>query len=251
MSSPHSSTTRDALTLPSEGVRSLVSLLLIIHLFGVAVVLYSNASRSLTGDDPQRQANSLCQSLRVPFLVPYVQYLFQDEASNQRNYRLTHDEFIDLDYRVTFDLKLPDGKVEKVVFPAEGLWPGQRRQRMQALANKAGQRLVLEQTLPGEENVLPRILAQQLVNKYGAKSGTIVIRGHQVIEPNRVDGTDVALADPMNAAYYMTPYEATLLVQNGTVKLLKATAAGETAPSARGNRVPSLPSTPLEPAPQK
>lgn len=248
LSPAHSAT----VALPSEGVRTAVSLALFVHLFALGTVLFSNAAKSLTPDEFENERNRLSLRVAVPFLTPYMQYLFQNEASNLRNYRLTHDEYIDVDYQVFFDLKLKDGSTKTVVLPPEGLWPGQRQRRMQALANRAGQYLVLEALGRGDENILPAKLAQQIVPRYGATGGTIRIRGHRTIEPRFVFGTDQALADPFNAAHYATTYRANILVspRTGTVRLQKITDAAESAPAARrGHATPSAPPVPTEPLP--
>lgn len=225
--------------LPSETVRTVVSLLLFMQLFAIEAVLSFWATRPQLSSEFERETFA-ARLHNVAFLTAHMQYLFQDLGYS---YFLTQADQLDVDHQLLFDLKRKDGTTSQVQLPQPGLWPGIRRQRMQMLANLAGQRVGED----GTESVLPRLAANYFANRDQASSGTVRLRAHLLIPPENVAGADTALADPFNAAYYRTPYEAQILVRGGQVSLLKNTAAGETAPSAGRSRGTSPTPPPANP----
>ncbi|MBX7167005.1 MAG: hypothetical protein K1X74_11795 [Pirellulales bacterium] len=223
---------------PSDSVRTAVTLLVIVHLFAVVAVMAFWATRPITGNATQRE--SFVERLHnVSFLTGHLQLLFQDLGYN---YFLTQADQLDVDHQFVFDLKLQDGTKREATLPQPDLWPGIRRQRMQILANLAGQRIGED----GAESILPRLTAGYMARKYDAVSGTVRLRAHLLVPPENVRSPDSKLSDPFAAAYYRTPYEAQMLVRSGQVSLLKAAAAGETAPSA-GRAPRTSPGTPPAP----
>ncbi|MBI2827311.1 MAG: hypothetical protein HYX69_21775 [Planctomycetia bacterium] len=133
-------------SLPSPNVRTVVSFLLFVHLFTLAVGVAYNEFPS-----------SLEQTLgELKFFQGYRQALFMDLSYT---YYFTRGSDpggeLDIDHSLTADVKLADGEIRPIQFPAAGVWPGQRFRRYQMLgrrlatfsSNDAPQTATLAQTI--------------------------------------------------------------------------------------------------------
>jgi hypothetical protein len=137
--------TQEPPQLPSQGVRTLVSLLLFLHLFSLGVVFMSYGNP--LGIEEQESLNRRL----LDVLSPYVETFNLNLGHRYRvptppetaveptaRYYLTHGKPTDVDFVVEIDARKKDGTAEKVTIPPSNLWPHQRYLRYQMLANAIG-----------------------------------------------------------------------------------------------------------------
>lgn len=214
----------DGMPAEGHGVRTVVSLLIFVHLFLVAIAFTSYSS-----------ASALQQRLLQVF-APYLKTFSFDVNRTygaSARYHLTHALQTDVDYAVEVDAKI-NGRTEQVFIPPADIWPHQRRQRYQALANATG--WLFED--PVAQSVLPRAIAGGVLESLGASQGTIRVRAHYLVSLENMSSASPAQRDPYAPGYYNTVYEAAVLVSDGNVDLLKRSAAAETAPVDQGRKQP-------------
>ncbi len=212
-----SETTSDAAepAIASQGLRTLVSFLLFVHLFAVAVAIASSNYR----------ASGLVRQLRLRFLTPYLQTLNMDMAYN---FHLTHADELDVDHFFEMEIESDGGDKKTVTLPEAGIRPAERRRRYQQLAFETA-------ALVGNdvgESVLPRAVAARLLVENGGTRGTIRCRAHHLQEPQDVTSSDATRSDPFSSRYYRTAYEAKAFNVGGQVQVLKSEASAESAPAA-------------------
>lgn len=192
--------------LPSQGVRTVVSLLLVFHLFALLVAIGSNS-----GD---LSSSLQLQLRRVPLLMNYLQFLDMDLSYN---FALTQDTILDIDHAVTVEFSLPDGGSEQVSLPDDSMWPGTRYRRYQRLAENMAD-LALD---PDREALLPRAIAASVMSRHGVDEATITCRGHYILRPEDVYSSDLSLRDPYHERRYRTVYSAKVLRDGDQVGLVK------------------------------
>ena len=211
-------------TIPGQGARAVLSLVIFVHLFLVAVAFTSYSS-----------ASALQQRLLQVF-GPYLKTFNFDvnrAYGAAGRYHLTHALLTDIDYTLEVDAKV-DGRIEQVRIPPADVWPRQRLQRYQALANATG--WLAED--PVLQSILPRAIAAGVLNSLGAQQGTVRCRAHFLTSLENMKSATPAQRDPYSPTYYTNVYEADVLVSDGSVDLLKRSAAAETAPVQQGNKRP-------------
>jgi len=224
--------------LPSQGVRTLLSLLLFLHLFSLGVVFLSYGNP--LGIEEQA---SLSRRLLDRF-SPYVETFNLNLGHRHRvptppetaRYYLTRGMPSDVDFVVDIDAHKKDGTIEKVVIPPGDLWPHQRYLRFQLLANAIGSLSGNDRVADNEvvELILPKSVAGGVLAKLGATRGTIVCRSHRMLLSDQVGSSNSEERDPFNSRYYSTVLDAQVLVSGGRVDLLKSNPAGEVAPVEKG-----------------
>jgi hypothetical protein len=117
----------DDAELPSSGVRTIVTLLLLWHLFAVGLAWLTNLTLTPSLLLVQTKENT-------PLLAPYLRTLWMDVGYG---FRWTSGQPSDVGCALVADVTLPDGSVKRVVLP--GLeTPGRRREQYEKLANEAG-----------------------------------------------------------------------------------------------------------------
>lgn len=216
-------TAGDSAQLPPQGVRTTISLLLFMHLFGLTIGLAAYASPS-----------SLQTRLKS-FFGTYLQTLNFDFYNSARLY-LTHASPTDIDFSIEVSSKNAQGETETLTIPPAGLFPAQRTQRYQALANAAGNLATGEQIDEEMAAVLPKSIAASLLARQGATSGTVRVKAHYLMAIEDFESTTIARRDPFDPSRYTTSYEAQVLVRPDGVDLLKTSAAGEVAPVDKGSK---------------
>ncbi|HTU25903.1 MAG TPA: hypothetical protein VMF30_10930 [Pirellulales bacterium] len=217
---------------PSTEIRGLVSLLLFIHLFVVAIGLVSYTAPS-----------ALEEELRK-FFAPYLATLNFDLNPNAYptgRFYMTHDLPVDVDAQIHVDATLPSGEERSITIPEPGLWPPERRRHYQAMANAAS-------TLVGGDEeyqpVLPRSIAGSILRSWGAARGTVRIDRHLPLQIQEAESGDPERSDPFGRNRYSPVYEAQVLVSpSGQVDISKKIAAGEAAPVDRNAVDKSAPGT--------
>lgn len=206
--------------LPSESVRGLVSLLLIIHLFAIVVGLAAYPSASPV------------EVRLVTTLAPYLRTFNFDLAHGfpaPARLFLTHAGPTDIDYIVTGTVRQPDHKTAEWRLPRSGVLPLIRAQRDQYLANTIGS-LTDGQMEEQLEAVLPRAVAGAELKRHGGKSGTLKITAHYLQEVDALGGSEVNRRNPNDPSYFRDTFEANVLLGPSGVDVLKKAAKGEVAP---------------------
>ena len=204
--SPAEPTTDTSLGLPSQGVRTVVSLLLFIHLFALGVAVVSNKGE--LSSPLQRQLRS------VPLLMDYLQFLDMDMPYN---FDLTQGELLDIDHVVLVDLTLADGTSQQVVLPDDTIRPRTRRLRYLKLADN----MAFLTGDPDREGLLPGAVAGAIMNRYGVNEATITCRGQYLLTAEDVGSSDLTRRDPYHPRRFRTVYEARALRSDGQVGLVK------------------------------
>jgi hypothetical protein len=197
--------------------RTIVSFLLFLHFFALAVGLISNWYPS-----------SLAAKLRdVPAVEPYLGTLGLDLSYLER-YRLTHALPDDTEHFIDAELTLADGTQRKIRLGAGDVTPPQRYRRYARLADTSA-RLVGN---PSLESILPQAVAAGLLAEHGATGGTIRVHRRYLQGPQSIDSPIADERDPESELYNSTLYEARILKAGGQVQLLKTEAASDAAPAA-------------------
>ena len=222
---------------PSQGLRTIASLLIFIHLFALATAM---TSRATTVDTEFGTADSaiLSRMRDVPLMMDYLQLLEMDESYS---YTWTQGGPMDSASRIELelDVKGANGEPLTLTIPEAQYWPPLRDQRHRTLAGTAATLVGNE----GLENIIPQALAERFVAEHGAKSGTIRIIRHYPQSPAEAASLDEIIADPQSDRYFETIYEARVLVNDGNVSLLKSESPGTAAPAAGGRATVPLPNT--------
>jgi hypothetical protein len=198
--------------LPPPG-RTIISFLLFLQLFALAIAVLSNELPS-----------PLEVGLRK-VVAPYLKLLTMDLSYA---YNLTFgftgteaEAMQDTTYWLEADLNLPTGQPINVVFPQPGLEPKQRFRHYERMVKRAAAALGSNST----ESSLPGAIATRLVKETGATGGTIrLMRRDLPAEPYQPYS-----AEPRKL------YEARIKVAGDQVQLLKLeTSKSDTAPAPTG-----------------
>lgn len=214
-------------TAPASTGQTVLSLLLFVYLFGVALAMlsYTNAS-------PIEQ--------RVLEVMPYLKVLDIDPVHTYPSlarWHLTHFQTgdtqpVDVDFTVEITVQHEGGPDETVTIPPPGIWPPQRLRRYQSLANVMGCVIGNEEF----EGLLPKAIAGSILRQAGSRRGKIRIVAHDLASLEDLDSDRKERRDPNGSAYRRVVYEAQVLIGRDTVNLLKTSAAGEVAPVERGGK---------------
>ncbi|NIL99316.1 MAG: hypothetical protein GTO53_14590 [Planctomycetales bacterium] len=156
--------------LPSSGLRSVLTLLLLLHLFALFVAVVSNFGA---------RSGLRLQLREVPGVRPYLQLLNMDTAWN---YHLVFGTREDRDFHCEVVLQ-PGGRSSAAesgggdrsevipLMPAD-VWPGSRGRRYLMLAYNTAANAGSDQV----ESVLPAALASGMLRQRGVSEGTHLFR---------------------------------------------------------------------------
>ncbi len=199
----------------NEAVRSVLSLLLVIHLF----CIFMAVGTVLPTAPLHRRL--------VYILAPYVQLLNFDVDSTP--YYLTHNTNLDVDHRIEL---LPRGADRSVadnwaVLPDVGFRGGERYRRFQRLAH------VMAYFTQTDQEAIPAIIAKAVVQSYlshtGAAPAYVRCRGHLPIERDWVTRGTAAQRDPNDEMHFTVVYGALVTVTDGEVDVTADASASEVA----------------------
>ncbi len=218
--------------LPSSGLRTALSMVLLLHLFALFVAVASNIG----------SVSELRFGLRnVPGMVPYLQMLHMDLGYN---YHLTYDRSLDYHHYAQIELdpkSQPQGPKSRseeqtrlLELPGSFGEPGIRRQRYFNL-NRTMASLAARGKNLSDDNMaalLPRAVARTLLAENEIDSGIhrFRCRYHMARSPRAVASVDPEESDPNNPRLFGTQYEANLIVSRGEVDIVRVDNAAQTAP---------------------
>lgn len=222
-----SSTASAAPPLPPEGMRTFITLLLVVHLFAVIVAVVTNFRIFAA---PDTNTYRRVQLRNVPAVVPYLQLLHMD-LSYGFNYTYADQFDTDHHFEVELDWTGESHGDEAVVLrlPSYG-GNGLRRSRYLNLGRSAAQRM--GDGSAAQESLLPHAVARTLLKERGITTGNhrLRLQRHLLVSMENVASLDPAISDPNHTNYWMTPYEADVKFFDGELLITKQEGAGRTAP---------------------
>ena len=225
--------------LPSQGLRTVLSLLLFVHLFALSVALLSNPRDGMTSPLLNKLGG-------MRLLSGYLQMLWMDMSYD---YFHTYGplEFVaplGTDHVAEVELKFADGSTRTLHSPAANLFPRQRYLRYKSLWNNAA-RTVGQQ---GAESMLPAMVLESLLRQTGAESATLTLKRHLPMSMDRAQSNEPKDRDPFDDRYYQTLYTGYGQMRNGRFTFQKLEDAGDSAPAAAGAAPAAAAPPPAKPA---
>jgi hypothetical protein len=208
--------------LPSQTVRTVVSLLLFVHLFALLAAMLSNPQDGMASRLLIRLGN-------VRFLSAYTETLWMESAYDFF-YTYGSNEFVialGTDHQIEADLTFPGGEVQTLQIPDERRFPRQRYQRMKNLCNNAA-RVVGQQ---GVESMIPAPLAESLLKSTGAESVTLRLKRRLMQTMDLVSSSSSAARDPYDDRYSRVIYTGYAQMRNGRPDYRKLEDAGGPVPA--------------------
>lgn len=166
----------------SDGVRTVISLVLFVHLFALGLLFLSN----FEGGDWD---SVLLRRMKI-VLRPYLYPLWLDRPYH---YHLTYAEPLDFDHYIEVALTEKDSPEETIVrLPAEDLGIGQRRQRYLQLAWHFARRA----ELPTADELLPLTIGAGLIRQHDATRAQVrCFRKRPLFFDEVVAGTNTEVPD--------------------------------------------------------
>jgi hypothetical protein len=199
-----------------QGIRTLISFLLFVHLFLLLIAVAANFPPL----SPLRQ--SLGQRLREKGLLAHLQILDMDRAYDTR---LTHGRRIDIDHRLRAEIFTEDEKARTVDLPPPANWRMVRGQRYASLARN----VALAEALGGERaGLLPAAIARGLLLEDGAQRVHLICQGRFLLSREE----SARGMDPGAPEKSLTVYEADAKLAEGELIFQQRAAPLETAPPA-------------------
>jgi hypothetical protein len=233
-----SSETVAAPGMPSEPVRTIVTLLLFIHLFAVGLAIMTSSESG---------ASALLRDIkeRTPLLEPYLTQLWLDRGYD---YYLMNDQ--NWDFQLEATVKFADGHVEgPMVFPDPNLWSGERRQRYQQLAGFMGNYIARASApeasaLDGERKLLlPEAIGGGLLRQNpNAETASLKCIFHRGISREELRSENPKDRDPYGPQYFMAVGDMTIVLDRGRPTVFENMPAVEVSPVRRPSQV--KPATP-------
>lgn len=204
--------------MPEEWVRSVLSLVIFIHLFCCGVAMCANFGRSGLEDR------------LLDVLAPYMQFVHQDLGYAQ--YQLTNG-YPDSDAFLEFQPVDATGKNagDLVRLPSSGLPGTLPYAREQQLAARMAQYAAAGDDGNAYLSEMARTVGASALRQHGWTHLLIRVRRHLTQPISFSIATPPLPADPNDPRYFETAYEATVWFdEDGSVLLNKKEAASETAP---------------------
>ena len=206
--------------LPSSGgLRTALSLLLVVHFLALFVAIASNAGPP----SPLRQAFR-----NVPGAVWYLQALHMDLGYD---YHQTYDDQLDYDHFAQIEIggsSTDDGDTAVIDLPTANLRPGIRQRRYLNLTRSIASRAAQEEIA----GLLPLAVARTMLaeKEIDSDKHRFRCRFHAVLAPEDLESPNPEDKDPYHSSLYETIYEADLFFADGELQLIKTAGRRETAP---------------------
>jgi hypothetical protein len=199
--------------MPSEGVRTIVSLLLFLHLFalGLGIMTSDYGSSDLLRDIKEK----------TPGLESY---LTQFRFDRSYDYHLMNDSQLDWDHRLEATVRYADGHTDKpIVLPEPGIWPSERRQRYQRLAWYVAMFALRAADEDAKEidtqrkMELPKAIGGGLLRQHpDAESVSLRCIYHlAIIRELFLNSTDSHERDPNDSRYFLTDVDGMVVMDHG------------------------------------
>ncbi len=199
--------------------RTLVSLLLFLHFFAMAVTVAANFQ-------PVSRLRAFCGS-KLFFVRRHLEVLNMDLAYN---FHLTYGELEDVDHQLVAELPPAAGQTEPVIveLPAANLRPGIRRRRLSGLGFFIADRAEDDAT----GGLLPKSVGARLLREHDAQELTLRSRAHLVLRSEDALATDSAQSNPNAPRLFMERYAARVWRDGDDYQVYKIESQRDTAPVA-------------------
>jgi hypothetical protein len=223
-------TTEETSTGLSEGARTVVSLLLFVHMFALGLVFFSN----FEGGDWDSVLLGRMKTVVRPYLYP----LWLDRPYH---YHLTYGHELDFDHYVDVALAAPDSAEESIVrLPDDSLGVGPRRERYERLAWHFARGL---ESQPQVE-LLPLAIGGGLIKQRGAARAQVrLFRKRPLFLDDVLAGTQRVTPDERLYAadvFFLPGYDQPQLNKIGEARdvapVTEPSAGGGQRPSSRGDQ---------------
>lgn len=213
--------------MPSETVRTIVTLLLLFHLFvvGLAVMTSSESGAAKLVRDVKERPG-------------FVLYLTQFWLDRGYDYYLMNDQ--NWDFHLEATIKYADGRTESVSLPPPELGAGERRQRYQQLAGFVGNYIARggsEEATPLDTErklLLPEAIGAGLIQQHpGAESVALKCIYHRGISPRELQSDDPKDRNPDGPQFFVTTGDMTVFLADGRPVVFENSPALEVSPVRR------------------
>ena len=206
--------------MPSEGVRTIVSFLLFVHLFALVVgIIAANAPAEF--ERAIAENVGLRHYLRaVGMDLPYTYYFTRGNDPGGE---------LDIDYAIEATIKREDGEAEVVRLPADDARPHQRFHRYQKLAQQLASYAREDAPEPDDLERLAQAIALGLLQQHDAQALDLRCRG-RLTPPTMDEYRPETYTDR-----YRDAYDAHAFLWDDRVELIKKEPARDTAPPPKDN----------------
>ena len=191
--------------MPGQTPRTIVSLLLFIHLFAVSLAMAT---------DTDSGQSKLLRDIkrRTPGVEDYLAQFCLDRGYD---YHLMNDLPLDWEHHLEATIYFADGKSKMVSFPPSGIWPSERRQRYAQMAwNLDSFTMFAGSSDPDtaengtrDKGLLAGAVGGALLRQYakeGASRVDVKCVYHLGISPTQLVSGDLKERDPEDAQYFKT-----------------------------------------------
>jgi hypothetical protein len=216
---------------PSQNVRTIVSLLLFVHLFAVGMAVMTD------GDFGTARAALLSNiKQQTPGLAPYLAQFCLDRGYD---YHLMNDLPLDWDHRLVATVKYANGRADPpIVIPEPTTWPSERVQRDQQLARTVAVYATRASAGEAEEvdtrrksQILEAIGGGLIRQHPGATSVALRCVYHQGISLTELDSEDTHERNPFDARYYGAAIDGNVVLDHDRPTFFENLPAAETSPA--------------------
>ena len=213
---------------PSPELRTIVSLLVFVHLFAFGLAVLTNSDSGVS--ELLRDVRE-----RTPGLDPYLTQLW---INRPYDYHLMNDLPLDYDHRLEAAIHYPDGRPDELVtLPPAGVWPSERRQRYQQIAWHVNRfKILAEGQGATEDNEQRKVLisgaigAGLLRQHPEATSVAVKCIFHRGIRRDQLASSDKKESNPEDPQYYETVSNVTVLLVGGRPEVFENLPLPEVAP---------------------
>jgi hypothetical protein len=233
--------------IPSEGIRTIVSLLLFVHMFVVVLAV-------LTSSD-SGSAEFLRDMKEKTGLDSYLTQFWLDRGYD---YYLMNDQ--NWDFRLEATVHYADGHADDpILLPEPNLSP-ERRQRYQQLAGLVAQNIARAASPDAREidaerkSLLPQSIGGALLQQHpGAETVGVKCIFHRGISREELRSENLKDNDPFNPQYFTTSSDLSIVMDHGTPTVFENLTPLEVSPvhrstAAKSNASVSPPSSSKGPA---
>ncbi len=233
--------------MPSEGIRTVVSLLLFVHIFVVFLAVMTSSDSG--GSDFLRDMKEKTG------LDSYLTQLWLDRGYD---YYLMNDQ--DWDFRLEATVHYADGHADDPILLPEPNLSLERRQRYQQLAGLVAQNIARATSPDAREidverkSILPQSIGGALLEQHpGAESVGLKCIYHRGISREELRSENPKDNDPFNPQYFTTSSDINIVMDHGTPTVFENLTPLEVSPvhrstAAKTNAAAEPPSSSKEPA---
>ncbi len=199
----------DSPALPAGNVRTVVNLLLFMHLFSLAIVWIWQTNSSAVSVQLHNIPAGYLKPLHldVAFDDGHPEDTDQDSISDVRHRERSRRAMLHFTHGAPLDDELflefsygPEDARTTVTLPPAGIWPPSRRARYQRIAWEIARAANHEEA----RDVLARVVSQALLNRFEVDRGELRVVRLRAQTVEEATANDANIADPLNSRYLQT-----------------------------------------------